>query len=122
MNESSQFFTDLRPPAGGLQRLHRTIHHPKGRAHRTGRLLVASAFAVAFLLLASLVPGIVMRHRQTAKLVSAMHAAVAPPANGIEVVDGAALELPSGQANVRLYLVQSNAAVPSGQNGSAERL
>lgn len=34
---------------------------------------------------------------------------VALPANGIRVDDGAAIELPSGQANVRLYLVQSMA-------------
>jgi hypothetical protein len=109
MNESSRLFADLQPLDGGLQRLQRTIDHRAGNAHRSGWRLAASAFAMSLLALAWLLPGVVAQHRQTAALVSAMRAAVAPPANGIEVVDGAAIELPSGQTNVRLYLVQSSA-------------
>ena len=38
--------------------------------------------------------------------------AAPPPVDGIRVVHGAALQLPGAQANVRIYLVQSDPASP----------
>ena len=41
----------------------------------------------------------------------ALRAAMAAAINDIRVTDGAAIELPSGQADVRVYLVQSTTPV-----------
>jgi hypothetical protein len=108
MHESNRLFVDLQPPLGGLQRLQHTLAN---RSHRTRRRSIrfagAGAFAMSLLALAWLLPGVIARHRETAALVSALRGTVTSPADGIQVVDGAAIELPSGQAGVRLYLVQS---------------
>ena len=108
MHESDRLFIDLQPPPGGLQRLQRTIaNRSDGTRKRSLRVAGAGAFAMSLLALAWLLPGVIARHRETTALMSALHAAVTPPTDGIQVVDGAAIELPSGQAGVRLYLVQS---------------
>ena len=108
MHESDHLFIDLQPPPGGLQRLQRTVANPSDRRRRHSlRFAGASAFAMSLLALAWLLPGVIARHRETTELVSALRAAVTPPTDGIQVVDGAAIELPSGQTGVRLYLVQS---------------
>ncbi|OOG59562.1 hypothetical protein [Rhodanobacter sp. C03] len=108
MHESDRLFIDLQPPPDGLQRLQRTIaNRSDGTRRHSLRLAGAGAFAMFLLALAWLLPGVIARHRETTELMSALHAAVTPPTDGIQVVDGAAIELPSGQAGVRLYLVQS---------------
>lgn len=108
MHESDRLFVDLQPPPGGLQRLQRSLTHRSRDVHQRGlRFAGAGAFAMSLLALAWLLPGVIARHRETTELASALRDAVAQPANGIQVVDGAAIELPSGQAGVRLYLVQS---------------
>lgn len=108
MHESDHLLINLQPPPGGLQRLQRTLANRSHVARqRSIRVAGAGAFAMSLLALAWLLPGVIARHRETTELVSALHAAVTPPIDGIQVVDGAAIELPSGQAGVRLYLVQS---------------
>jgi hypothetical protein len=113
MHDSDHFFIDLSPPPGGLQRLQRRL---AGSDHATGWrrrlwLPIGAAFATSLLVLATLLPGVVARQQQTNRLISALHESIAPPAHGLRVVDGAAIELPSGNADVRLYLVQSTAPV-----------
>lgn len=108
MHESDRLFIDLQPPPGGLRRLQRTVATRSDRTRRHSlRVAGASAFAMSLLALAWLLPGAIVRHRETTRLMSALHAAVTPPNDGIQIVDGAAIELPSGQAGVRLFLVQS---------------
>ncbi|MEO8859660.1 MAG: hypothetical protein ABI343_21950 [Burkholderiaceae bacterium] len=113
MPDSNRLFIDLSPPPGGLQRLQ---HRVAGNDHAAGRrrlwIPVGAAFATSLLVLVSLLPGVIARQQQTDKLISALHESLAPPADGIQVVDGAALELPSGNSEVRLYLVQSAAPTP----------
>lgn len=111
MHDSDRLFVDLQPPAGGLQRLQRSLanDHADSNPHRL-RLAFGGALAVSLLMLGILLPGIVSQHQQTRELRSAVHAAMEPPANGIQVRDGAALELSSGNPEVRLYLVQSSIA------------
>jgi hypothetical protein len=114
MPDSDPLFIDLQPPPGGLQRLQRTVANPSsGTRRRSLRVAGAGAFAMSMLALAWLLPGAITRHRETTELVSALHAAVTPPTDGIQVVDGAAIELPSGQTGVRLYLVQSASSTAS---------
>lgn len=107
MSESSSFFIDLQPPGGGLQRLQRVLGAQSHKTHSSGWRFAAGAFAMSLLALAWFLPGVVAQYRQTARLVSSMRAAVTPPAGGIHVVDGAAIELPNGQPGICLYLVQS---------------
>jgi hypothetical protein len=108
MHKSNHLFIDLQSPPGGLQRLQRTIaNRSDGTRRRSLCVAGAGAFAMSLLALAWLLPDAVARHRETTELASALRAAVTPTADGIQVVDGAAIELPSGQAGVRLFLVQS---------------
>jgi hypothetical protein len=59
-------------------------------------------------------PGFVAHQQRTAALTRALQQVLAapPPVDGIRVVHGAALQLPGAQANVRIYLVQSDPASP----------
>ncbi|MDQ6647516.1 MAG: hypothetical protein M3Y93_09835 [Pseudomonadota bacterium] len=45
--------------------------------------------------------------RQNAELTEALRQAIARPESGIRVIGGGAIELPRGQSNARIYLVQS---------------
>ncbi|QRP64380.1 hypothetical protein I6J77_02645 [Rhodanobacter sp. FDAARGOS 1247] len=111
MSEPIRLFLDLPVPPGGLERLQRRLAADHRTARRHVRWLPAgAAFASGVLLLAILLPGAITRQRQTDQLTAALHAAIAPPPGGIRVVDGAALELPSGDPAVRLYLVQAASA------------
>lgn len=110
MHDANPLFVDLQPPAGGLQRLQRSLastHAVDGK--RRLRFVFGSALAVSLLALAlaSLLPGTIARQQRTHALRLAMQAAVAPPTNGIQVSHGAAIELANGNPSVRLYLVQT---------------
>lgn len=111
MRELEDLLPTLQPPAGGLARLQRRVasRGEPALASRVNRWAWAVA-ACAMLAIATILgqPWIT-RQQRTHALAAAMRAAMAgdQPANGIRVTDGAAIELPSGQANVRLYLVQS---------------
>lgn len=107
MNESRRLFVELQPPDGGLQRLQRTIDQRAGRTHVTGWRLAAGTLAMSLLVLMWQFPGMLRQHRQTTALMSAMRKMLAPPADGIRVVGGAAIALPSDRSDVRLYLVQT---------------
>ncbi len=116
MNESTHLFVNLQPPSGGLQRLQRTLGSRRINTQTSSWRMAFGSLAVATLALVCWLPGIVAQHRQTAELVSAIRAATALPANGIEIINGDAVELPSGQPNARLYLVQS--APPPASTGT----
>lgn len=116
MHDSNRLFVELQPPAGGLQRLQKTLAIPRpDRPQHSLRLATGAALATSVLILTWLLPGIIVRQQQTAALTSALRAEIAPAARGIRVVNGAALELPSNDPDVRLYLVQS-ATTPSAGN------
>lgn len=112
MREMEDLLPTLVPPAGGLHRLQRSLA-ARTRPGRRWPLRLAWA-ATACLLVAfgaASIPGLIARQDQAAALATALARSVSPPlpAAGIEVVDGAAMELPSGQGNVKLYLVQTGA-------------
>lgn len=108
MRELERLLPELVPPPGGLARLQRSLQARRKRPRPHGGWLPAAAGACALALLAlAWLPGFVRRQEQTAELARALRQAVAPPPGGIRVVDGAALALPSGQADVRIYLVQT---------------
>lgn len=115
MHDSNRLFTDLQPPAGGLQRLQRSLARSHADSNRRRlRLAFGGALAVSLLMLGTLLPGIISQQQQTRELRSALRAAMATPANGIQVTGGAAIELSSENPEVRLYLVQSSlASAPS---------
>lgn len=107
MHESGRLFVDLSPPPGGLRRLQRRLdNQARLRPNQQPAFrIAASALALSVIAVALLLPGIVVQHQRSAELATALRAAVAAPAGGIQITNGAAIELPSGQANVRLYLV-----------------
>lgn len=112
MHDPDRLFIDLPPPPGGLQRLQRSLAAGNQVTRRRGFWIpIGAALASSLLALATLLPGVIARQQQTDRLISALHESIAPPAHGIRVVDGAAIELPSGNPAVRLYLVQSVAPV-----------
>ncbi|HWG10580.1 MAG TPA: hypothetical protein VN693_03670 [Rhodanobacteraceae bacterium] len=112
MRELETLLPLLEPPPGGLARLQQKIakrRHPSeqvsGRSHRrTWNTALAAMVATAICV--ALVPHWVLQRRQTAMIAAALRRDVLP-VNGIRVLNGAAIELPSGQPDVRLYLVQS---------------
>lgn len=110
MRELDHLLPDLEPPPGGLARLQHGMQAPRARAGRRAlHWLPATAGACALIVLISAwLPGFVQRQQRTAALTQSLREAMAPLPGGIRVIDGAALALPSGQANVRIYLVQTN--------------
>ncbi|MGC1548860.1 MAG: hypothetical protein WA777_10035 [Rhodanobacter sp.] len=108
MRELTHLLPDLDPPPGGLNRLRQSIedHEPAPRwfvQHRFGLgTLALSALAIALIL-----PGFITQQQRTHSLFDAMRQVMPPTTHGIYVSNGAAVELPSGQANVRIYLLQS---------------
>lgn len=111
MRELEQLLPTLEPPPGGLARLQRSVASGRHRG-RLPRRRVAWAAAACVLVAAALavqVPARVAAHRQAHAISKALRMRLEPrpPAHGIVVARGAAIELPSGQGNVKLYLVQS---------------
>ncbi len=112
MRELKSLLPELDPPPGGAVRLRARLAEAGSRRRRSRRALRwAVAVAVPALALAALLPAPIQRWHHTRTLTSALRAAMQPaiPATGLRVEHGAALHLPSGQANVRLYLVQTAA-------------
>jgi hypothetical protein len=111
MRELDDLLPTLQPPCGGLVRLQWRIasQEMSRRGLRINRWAWA-ATACAMLASAAILiqPWIASRQRANA-LAAELRAAMAghQPAHGILVTDGAAIELPSGQSNVKLYLVQA---------------
>ena len=111
MRELDDLLPTLQPPAGGLARLQRRIVSQEKHQHRfriTDWAWAATA-CTALAVAAVFIQPWVARQQRTHALATALHAAMTPGqrGSGIRVVDGAAIQLPSGQANVRLYLVQT---------------
>lgn len=111
MSDCNRLFVDLSPPPGGLQRLQHSLAARNHVNRRRGRWIPLGAALTICLLLVTLLPGVIARQQLTHRLVSAVHASITPPKHGIRIIDGAALELPSGNSEVRLYLVQSAAPI-----------
>lgn len=112
MSDSDRLFIELEPLAGGLMRLQRHVaaSYP---SQSQRRWQLAGAFAVAAVLVGCLwLPATVTQRRHNAELVRALRQAMAPSASGLQVFDGAAIELPSGQADVRIYFVQTGGSAP----------
>lgn len=109
MRELEHLLPTLEPPAGGLARLRLHIHDRAVRTPWYRALAWAAPLAACLAVAAIWLPPWLARRQRTAALVNAVRQqlAVQAPVQGIEVQDGAAVELPSGQANVRIYLVQS---------------
>lgn len=110
MREFEHLLPDLEPPSGGLMRLQRSV--AAGRRLRVSRQRWAWAVAVACVPIAVLavwMPQWIAQRQQTVAFTVALRQTLSPhlPADGIVVAHGAAIELPSGQGNVKLYLVQS---------------
>lgn len=106
MNATTLLFLPLQPPSGGLARLRFRVE--QSAVQRRPWLVAATGFAAtAALALIWLLSGTFAQHRETTRLTRALQAAVASPDNGIRVEHGAALALPSGQANVHIYLVET---------------
>lgn len=111
MRELEQWLPTLEPPPGGLARLHARVAsgHSLARPAIQASWGWALAFCVAVAALAIWLPQWISHEQQTAALTAALRATMSPKpfATGIQVAHGAAIELPSGQTNVKLYLVQS---------------
>lgn len=112
MRELEHLLPDLEPPEGGLARLRQRIAVTRERTPPRRRIVWGAAAAcVLAAVTAATLPGWMARQHQVAALDAALQQGVSPhpaPA-GIAVAHGAALELPSGQPNVKLYLVQTAA-------------
>lgn len=111
MRELDDLLPTLQPPDGGLARLQRRVASKEKHQHRfrtTDWAWVATACVTLAVTAVFIQPWVARRQRAHA-LAVALRAAMMPdqPSSGIRVVDGAAIQLPSGQANVRLYLVQT---------------
>lgn len=108
MRELESLLPELAPPAGGLARLQQGVassRRPAARVRPRWAIAIAVC-AVAVITVATLPPWIA-RRQQTEAIVQALRPVAASPSNDITVANGAAIELPSGQAGVRLYLVQT---------------
>lgn len=116
MRELESLLPDLAPPAGGLARLQRSVQAGRRTRypHRPAWWSLAVGTGALALLTLSWLPGFVAQYQRTTALTRALQQVMAPSlrAGGIRVIDGAALQLPSGQANVRIYLVQSSPPSP----------
>jgi hypothetical protein len=107
MNELSAIFVELMPPDGGMHRLRNTLEIRHDRPASRGWRFAALALTASMFIVAWLLPGIAAQHRHTEQLIQLMHETVTPLDRGLHVVNGAAFELPSSQANVRIFLIQS---------------
>lgn len=110
MRELQHAWRELEPPGGGLQRLQQAIEarNKPARRHSSFALGALTCSALVMMLIVLVLPSMAEKQKRTAALLDAMQKNVALGAQGIHVDHGAALELPSGQANVRLYLIQSD--------------
>lgn len=115
MRKANAWLPDLAPPPGGLARLRSDVQ----ARHRQGRAvwpIGAAAACVAVMFVLVLLPGWLQGYRAREALRQVVRQAVQPPDPGrLQVFGGAAVALQSGQAGVRLYLVQSartNEAAP----------
>lgn len=123
MRELEDLLPTLQPPAGGLTRLQRHVAS-RGSGERVPRKVErwawAAAACVALALTVTVIRPLVVQRRQTRALTLALREAMSAnsSASDIRVTDGAVIELPSGQANVKLYLVQ--AASPEAGQGAAQ--
>ncbi len=115
MTDPRRLFIELDPPAGGLQRLQQRLHATRATRRETHWRDVAAAACAVTILIATWMPGHLAQQRNQAALAQTLRDAIAPPANGIRVIDGAAIALPVRHAGVRLYLVQSNVPAPREQ-------
>ncbi|MEO9079985.1 MAG: hypothetical protein ABI268_11835 [Rhodanobacter sp.] len=113
MRELESLMPDLVPPTSGLARLQRSVQTAQLTRYPKRPAWWSLAIGTGALALLSVIwlPGPIAQHQRTAVLTRALQQALAPalPAGGIRVIDGAALALPSAQANVRIYLVQFSA-------------
>lgn len=110
MRELASLLPDLAPPAGGLARLQQSVATARRPMYTRPRLALAGAVCAAAVVMVIALPPWIARQQRTAALVQALQGSALPPIASINVAHGAALELPSGQANVKLFLVQT--AVP----------
>lgn len=107
MREFEKLLPNLAPPTGGLVRLQRQVRQPETRPLRHRRAWLAAGLATACALLLALpLTDQLAQHRRTAALLEALRGNTEPGA--IRVTNGAALELASDRADVRIYLVQSD--------------
>lgn len=106
MSPTKPLFLPLQPPSGGLARLRSRVEQAEVQRQRW---LVGATGAAAIVALALiwLLAGTSAQQRETTRLTRALQASSSPIDNGIRVEHGAALALPSGQANVRIYLVET---------------
>ena len=120
MNETSRWLPRLDPPPGGLEQLRARLHERR-RHHQLFPRTAAAALAVLVLV----VGGLLLRPayqfpKQSARSASAtVHATQGRNDSTIVVHNGAALELPSHNPNVRIYLVASR-PTPTGSSGHGE--
>lgn len=114
MRELEHLLPELMPPPGGLQRLQRSLHaRQEARRARIPPWLPATAGVCALAVLAMIcLPGMIQRERRSTALTQALLQAAMPPPlpDGIHVDHGAALLLPGGQANARVYLIAASAS------------
>lgn len=116
MRELEHLLPELTPPPGGLARLQRSLRAQREPTHRhLSHWLPALAGAGAMALLALVWLADLLSHQHAAStLTQALQqaATTTPLPNGIHVEHGAALLLPSGQANARVYLIASTPPTP----------
>ncbi|WP_333680963.1 hypothetical protein [Dyella sp.] len=110
MRELSHLLHELEPPPGGLQRLQRAMiaREPSTwRRRHYIRIAALSCAALAATWAIWRMPSLMATRQRSALLRDAIHQAMTPGQNDVRIHNGSALELPSGQANVRIYLVQT---------------
>ncbi len=111
MRELEDLLPTLEPPPGGLERLRRSVAgtRPKVPVRRWRRAAAVAALCVAVVAAGTWTLRWQGRQAHNQAVAQAIRQALPPkpPANGIVLAHGAALELPSGQPDVKLYLVQS---------------
>jgi ferric-dicitrate binding protein FerR (iron transport regulator) len=107
MRELGHLLRELEPPPGGLQRLQRALDAPARRHPHRVRLMATGCAVLLVALTAWQLPTLLTNQQRTATLLGAMQQAIKPGPDGIHVKNGSALELPSGQPDARVYLVQT---------------
>lgn len=104
MRDIDRWLPDLAPLPGGLSRLQASLRAGRRQSRPPWLALAAATCVVAIVL--GLLPETLQRYRGRQVLVQAVREAVQPDPEGLRVIHGAAIALPSGQPDVRLYLVQ----------------